>query len=199
MYDARFLYIGAHVGDPAPLRNVIESGPDALPWKGGALQVRVATDPKLGWPLRGESDRAMNKERRLPEDVSNGLTHLTMWYLRPKDQAQLHVQYGLDYHDTLWNPPGFRGAFHADADGRGYNLEYAIPWSLLHSSGPPPANVPLAINWVLHWSNAGGREWRGQLVDILNPAAANWRTYAHGPAWGKAIYHRQPATVKPSG
>jgi len=187
MYDARCLYISAHIGDPAPMRNVIAAAADDLPWKGGALQVRIATDPALGWPLQGTQTRARGKEPR-PEDVSQRISHLLMWYHRPTAQAQLHLADGFDFHNERWNPAGFQGAYRVDADGRGCTLEYALPWALLHAAGPPPADTPLGVNWVVQWSDRSGRAWRGQLVDVLNPAVNSWKTYERGDAWGKATF-----------
>ena len=187
MYDARCLYVSAHIGDPAPMRNMIAAGPSDLPWKGGALQLRLATDPALGWPLQGIQTRAKSKEPR-PEDVSPRISHLIMWHHRPTGQAQLHLAEGFDFHNEQWNPAGFQGAYRIDADGRGYTLEYALPWALLNAAGPPPVDTPLGVNWVVQWSDRGGREWRGQLVDVLNPAVNSWKTYERGDAWGKATF-----------
>jgi hypothetical protein len=56
MYDEKFLYIAAHVGDPMPLRSIIDPQIDAYwGWRGGAVQVRVSTDRHMGWPARGNS------------------------------------------------------------------------------------------------------------------------------------------------
>src|ERR1043165_6073445 len=56
MYDAENLYIAAHVGDSTPLMNLYNPDSEAkVAWRGDCLQVRVSTDPKLGWPLKGHS------------------------------------------------------------------------------------------------------------------------------------------------
>ena len=191
MYDDEFLYIAAHVGDPAPMRNILDPRTDAdRAWCGGAVQVRVSTDRARGWPLRAEAPWQIRGRRAVrPEDISDRLAHLTLWYYAPEKRACLHVNYGLDLHGDAVNPPGFRGAFRADPDGRGYTAEYAIPWSLF---GAPAGEQPrsgdvLATSWNVHWSNGSGRLWQGHLIEIFNPKESGW-TFLRAATWGKAIY-----------
>ena len=105
------------------------------------MQVRISTSRELGWPLQGRSPldaEAMQKGfGRRPQDVSENLVHLTMWYHRPTSAACLMLQYGLDLHRDVVNPSGAQGAFRKDSDGQGYTLEYAIPWSLLRGAAAP--------------------------------------------------------------
>jgi hypothetical protein len=57
MYDAACLYVGAHVADPAPMRNIIDPATDGdAGWKGGGVQVRLSTDRTLGWPVDANAD-----------------------------------------------------------------------------------------------------------------------------------------------
>ena len=56
MYDDRYVYIGAHVGDPHPMRSIQDPYTDPeYPWRGGSVIVRLAASRSLGWPLRGLS------------------------------------------------------------------------------------------------------------------------------------------------
>jgi len=190
MSDSHFLYIGAHVRDPSPMRSVIDPGTDPnVGWKGGSVQVRLSTDRSAGWPAGG--DLFMKKgQTRTPKDVSNKLAHITMWYYRPTGQPCLHVEYGMDFHGMQMNPQGYQGAYTKDADGRGYTMEYAIPWSLLNAeSDPPQAGDTLAACWNVHWSDEGGRLWKGYLVDVLNPKEEGY-THARAATWGKAIFRK---------
>jgi ferric-dicitrate binding protein FerR (iron transport regulator) len=189
-YDRDFLYIAAHVGDPEPMRSVVDPDTDAIiGWKGGSVQVRLSTDRKQGWPVRGEWLR--KDMRYTPEiDFNDKLVHVTMWYHQPTDRPCLYLEYGMDLHGTRANPPGWRGAFRQDADGRGYTLEYAIPWSLLHADDDPPqAGDVLGSCWLVHWSDKGGRLWRGHLTECRNPAVGGV-THLVAPTWGRAAYGR---------
>jgi hypothetical protein len=207
MYDANFLYIAAHVGDPAPMLS--QMTPDADPqhysWRGGSVIVRLATDPALGWPLKGlgnaEKTSAHPEYGSRPEDVSKNIVHLTMWYNHPTGKARLQVSYGMDFHGELLNPEGWQGVFRKDANGLGYTLEYAIPWTLLNAAArPPQAGDELAANWVVHWSDEKGALSQGHLVEITNPAVQPFR-FLRGQSWGKAIFHKEghllPAVVAP--
>ena len=199
MYDRDFLYIGAHVGDPSPMRNIIDPSADAaVRWRGGAVQVRLSTDRSLRWPLDAEAPHLL-AGRRLPRpsDVNDRLVHLTMWYYAPAGQACLQIDYGMDLHGRLVNPAGYRGAFRRDRDGRGYVAEYAIPWALLHAAdNPPRAGDVLAASWNVHWSDDSGRIWQGHLMDILNPQESDW-TFRRAATWGRAIYDRPAAAIAP--
>jgi hypothetical protein len=202
MYDAKHLYIGAHVGDPSPMCSVIDPKTDpTFGWKGGAVQVRLCTDRTLGWPVDGEAPIVRNRQPARPQDRNNKLLHLTMWYYEPGRQPCLHIAHGMDFHSDMVNPPQAHGAFRKDADGRGYTLEYAIPWELLAcGSDPPRGGDELAACWNVLWSDDDGRLWKGLLVDGLNPHEKGF-TYQRAQTWGRAIYHKTgnlaPGTVVP--
>jgi hypothetical protein len=201
MYDAKNLYIGAHVGDPAPMCSVIDPNSDpTVGWKGGAVQVRLCTDRVLTWPIDAAAAMARRQPPR-PQDRSDNLVHLTMWYYEPGRQPCLHIAHGMDFHGDVVNPRQARGAFRKDPSGRGYTLEYAIPWELLGcGDNPPRGGDELAGCWNIIWSDDYGRLWKGLLVDGLNPNEKGF-TYQRAQTWGRAIYHKTgnlaPGTVVP--
>lgn len=203
MYDKDFVYIAAHVGDPEPMCSVIDPATDpTLGWKGGGVQVRLSTDKGLGWPIDAANGLGLNKRRGpLPQDNSPRLAHLTMWYCKPKDLPCLHIAYGMDFRKDVTNPAGARGVFRKDKDGRGYTLEYAVPWRLLNAEADPPRGGDvLGCTWNVHWSDEEGRLWRGYLVDVLNPNEKGF-TYWSAGTWGRAVYHDKgklpPGAVSP--
>ena len=193
MYDADYLYVGAHVADPAPMRNLIDPATDGdAGWRGGGVQVRISTDRTLGWPVDANADIYYQGQpiKQRPQDLNEKLVHLTLWHHAPSQKDCLHVNYGMDFHGGQTNPNGYRAAFRKDADGRGYTLEYAIPWALLKAQDDPPrAGDTLAATWTVHWSDESGRRWRGQLIEIRNPSEPlrnnNWDRAA---SWGKATF-----------
>jgi len=195
-YDRQFLYLAAHLGDPAPMRNVIDPATDGeLGWRGGGLQVRLATDPALGWPVDANAPNYYQFRRlqpdaaRLANATSDQLAHLTMWYHAPRAQPCLHAAFGMDFHGGLVNPPGYLAAFRKEADGRGYTLEYAIPWTLLNAPRFPQPGDTLAMSWTVHWSDEGGRLWRGQLVELRNASEpVRIHTWERAATWGRAVF-----------
>jgi ferric-dicitrate binding protein FerR (iron transport regulator) len=55
-YDKDFLYVAAHIGDPYPMRNIVDPATDPeFAWRGGGLQIRLAADTDLGWPVEAHS------------------------------------------------------------------------------------------------------------------------------------------------
>jgi hypothetical protein len=206
MYDAGRFYIGAHVGDPAPMCNAIDPETDPTnSWRGGSIVVRLSTDKGLGWPLdvlRPDLRKSGPYAWVSLNDRSEQLAHLTLFYHRPTRRARLELRYGMDFHGRILDPPGWQGAFRADADGQGYTLEYAVPWTLLHADHrPPAAGDVLAGMWSVHWSDREGRLCLGHLTDIVNSSFRPYLSYQHqyGASWGRAIYHGQgnlpPGTI----
>jgi hypothetical protein len=195
-YDAEFLYIAAHIGDPAPMRSVIDPATDGeFGWRGGGLQVRLSTDPALGWPVDANAPNYYQMRRiqpdpdRLANATSEQLAHLTMWHHAPGARNCLHIAHGMDFHGGMVNPAGYRAAFRKDADGRGYTLEYAIPWAVLKAPRPPRPGETLAMSWTVHWSDEGGRLWRGQLVELRNASEpVRIHTWERAATWGRAVF-----------
>ena len=219
MYDARNLYISAHVGDPQPMCNAAR---DEVDFAGGSVIVRLSTDRKLGWPLKGTAWRALSTlpatrtlsdmlndnitrtdaelsalaaEMPMPDALSDRVASIILSYDAQTRRPRLRLLFGFDSHGYELNPAGWQGAFRRDANGRGYTLEYAIPWRLLHCSQDPPrpGDVMSAL-WMVHWSDADGCICRGQLVDVTNHQPHSMSTvppylfFQNGQCWGKAIY-----------
>ena len=197
MYDTGHLSIAAHVKDPYPMRSVIDPAVDPdLGWRGGSVQVRLSTDRVMGWPAQANSDSYFAKRGVEPtaeqKAAANNprLAHLTMWYHAPSKTPCLTIGYGMLAGPLVVNPEGFRGSFVSDADGKGYTLEYAIPWSLLHCGDDPPRSGDvLAAIWQVHWGDEGGHLRRDHCVEIRNPAEPlRINSWNRANTWGKAEY-----------
>ena len=195
-YDAEFLYVAAHLGDPAPMRNVVNPASDGESgWRGGGLQIRIAADPALGWPVNANA-ADYYELRHLPVDAAQvaqarnpAIAHLTLWHYAPAAQACLHIAYGMDFHGHVVNPPGYQAAFRKDADGLGYTLEYAIPWKLMGVPRAPQSGATLGMTWTAHWSDESGRLWRGQWADLRNLSEpVRIHTWERAATWGRAVF-----------
>jgi hypothetical protein len=160
------------------------------------LQVRLSTDRAMGWPVQANAPNYYAMRRLEPSAEERAaahnprLSHLTMWYHAPSETACLTIAFGVLVGDLIVNPVGFRGAFTRDADGKGYILEYAIPWRLLNAADDPPRSGDvLAAAWQVHWSDASGRLWRDQVVEIRNrrepPRILVWERAA---TWGRVEF-----------
>ncbi len=148
MYDDRHLYVAAVVGDPSPLRSILDPQWESCQgWQGGGVQLRLITDRKSGWP----SDARRGSPLR-EQDVSDQLVHVMMWYFEPRSQPCLHIVRGMDFHGHQVNPPGYRGAFRKTPEGTGYVLEYALTWELL-APRPRPRRDSAAA-WCCRWTTS---------------------------------------------
>ncbi len=189
MYDEQYLYVGAEVGDPHPMRSQVLPDRDAdRHGSGGCVALRISTDRHSGWPLRAENARLRSDRQTRPDDVTHKLSFVVLWYSEPERRACLAMRHGMDLEGLQVNPEGYRGAFRKHPDGQGYTLEYAIPWAALHAAeDPPQAGDELAAMWLVHWSDAEGRNWQGQLIDVMTPDEPGWN-FERAATWGKAIY-----------
>ena len=192
MYDKQCLYVAARVGDPMPMRNVI--GPNTDPWSawmGGSVQLRLSTDRTFGWPVKARKP-SPRRGGASTQDISGRIVHLTLWYFQPREQPCLEVRYGMNLDRGVVNPPGWQGAFRKAPDGKSYTVECAIPWTLLGAGNDPPrAGDELGLCWTVNWSDASGKRWKGQLVEIKNPpyaARGKALTFMYAETWGKAMY-----------
>ena len=197
MYDDRNLYIGARVGDPAPMRNCVN--PELDPrrvWHGGALQIFLSVDRGMGWPADG-SFPGYFRDRRLVAGIADvqraenpKLMTVIMWHQATTGKSRLLVEKQMAGGKTVFDPEGAEGIFVQAADGKGYTLEYAIPWKVLGADDDPPCSGDtLAAAWELHLSDETGRIWRNQIIEIRNPSEP--RTiflYERANTWGRAEY-----------
>ncbi len=197
MYDDDCLYIAAHVGDPAPMQNTVDPSLDpVMAWQGGGLQVRISTDRAVGWPVDANGPSYYRMRKLEPNDeerlkaTNPRLSHLTMWHHAPSGKAAIAINHGMSFESYLVNPEGVRGAFARDPDGRGYVLEYAIPWRFLNAAEDPPrAGDVLGVVWQVHWSDAAGQIWRDQMVEIRNPhELRRILPYERAATWGRAEF-----------
>lgn len=197
MYDDKNLYVAAVVADPSPMRSVVDPALDAEHcFSGGGVQIRLLANHDSVWPsdLRTKFSVPGPRGEKLewalrPQDVDERVLHLTMWYFEPRDQVCLYVQHGMDYHACTVNPLGCQGAFRKLDSGRGYVMEYAVPWKALGIAADPPRRGDvLPATWIVHWSDEGGRSWRGKLVEVHNLSETNRDEFWRAVTWGKAQF-----------
>jgi hypothetical protein len=202
-YGDTGLYLAARIRDPFPLHNVTNPDTDPeLGWRGGGVQVRLCLNRRHAWPVNQVNPRLYVVGRPVEpapssQEDDRRTVHLTLWNYAPRSEPCLHVHYGMTFRTSITNPTGFRGAYQPAADGRGYTLEYFMPWSVLNAADDPPqAGDVLAANWTVHWSGPDGRLWRGQLIEICNPEFASqvgrpqieYATYNRTIFWGRAEF-----------
>lgn len=204
MYDEERLFVAAHVRDPAPMRNVFDPAFGAAEaWRGGGLHVRLSTDRAMGWPAEAngpafyEQHRIAPDAEQLERACNPRLAHLLMWYHAASQSPCLAVAYGMDVGNPTVNPSGVEGAFTMDEDGRGYVLEYAVPWRLLHAEADPPrSGDTLPVSWQAYWSDDSGRLWRDQVIEVRNlrePPAIF--VFERAATWGRGVRVRHVDSI----
>jgi hypothetical protein len=113
-----------------------------------------------------------------------------MWFHAPTKTPCLQIANSMLLVNATTNPAGFEAAFIPDADGKGYTMEYAIPWSLLGcADDPPQSGDVLAAVWQVLWADAAGRMRREQMVEIRNPdEPLSINVWERAATWGRAEY-----------
>lgn len=196
LYDAEAVYVAARVGDPHPLRNCVDLAQRLhTMWHGGALQLFLSLDRSLGWPAEGNAPAyyiCRHIQSPLAEQIkatNSRLLTLFLWHHAPSDTDRLAVAAGLGT-DAVEVSEQFEGSFVPAEDGRGYTLEYRIPWTTLGvEDDPPQPGDRLAACWELHLSDETGRLWRDQIIEVRNsdePAAIC--PFERAATWGRADF-----------
>jgi len=94
---------------------------------------------------------------------------------------------------------GWQGTFREDPDGQGYVMEYAVPWRLLSAADDPPRGGDvLAGLWMVHWSDAAGRIWKGHVIEGRRPGVPG-HPHLQSATWGRMIYHQTGNLPPPAG
>ncbi len=174
MYDAKALYIGAHVVDATPLVNAIDPAVNPTEgWMGDCLQVRLISDPAAPFPYPAG------------KDANARICHLTMWYCTPKGQPALCQEYGMDYHGMQTFTGAESGlAFKKDADGKGYTLEARIPWERLHTAAPKAGDT-ITLTAQPLWGNDTGT---ANTVNFYEITSQRGFAYQSAAGWGRATF-----------
>ena len=185
MYDSGALYLAAHFVDDSPMMNRHDPKVEPnLGWAGDCLQVRLASDPKLGWPLALSEFSAQQSD---PRAKSDRLCHLTMWHFTDRQEPVLQIQYGWDFHGTrIWTGAEAGVAFRKDADGQGYTLEARVPWDRLNAAaGPPGAKDAVAFTVQPLWGDAAGAKNVMSYYDVVRSSGFAFQT---SDVWGRALF-----------
>ena len=203
MHDSEALYIGGEVGNLVPLTN--PNDPAVNPefgWNGDALQVRLAIDRGLPFPLPQSLNRT----------DAPGIMHLALWCYADKMQPVLHLARGMKL-DSNFNPDYPKGVVPADKftakyvkhEGNRYTFEYRIPWATLGATNPPRSGDVASLTMQLHWAD-GNPGSVFQLVVVRDVMMGSGFGFQAVDSWGKAIYSptgnlpaevTQPATALP--
>lgn len=181
MYDREAIYLAAHVVDDTPLVNLHDPRvePDKA-WDGDAIQVRLATDPAMPYPLTASTFGAQQGE---PFSKEPRIVHLTFWHFTDRNQPCLSLQRGMDYHgNTVMFGNDAPLAFRKDADGKGYIMEARLPWTLLGVRGKPPGGgdrLAMTVQWL--WGNPQGTKNVLTFCDIVRGTGFHFQTAEN---WG---------------
>ena len=178
-YDENALYVAAHVIDDSPLVNLNDPTVDpGRGWSGDALQIRLASDPALPWPLQ-----ASTFDRNGALYRSDRIAHLTLWQFTPRQEPVLTIEYGMDFHGRRVLRGKESGvAFARDTDGAGYTIEARIPWSVLNTgTRHPAAGDKLAFVVKPVWGDRTGTKAALAFADVISRTGFD---YQDASTWG---------------
>ncbi len=188
MYDKEYLYVACHVKDPTPMINNYSLGGNVgLSWNADAIQVRFYSDPEK----RSMATTMTGGARNIPKEEQHKISHVTLWYSTIDKKAGFLVCHTLSFQDTRVNPEGVVGAYKKDADGKGYVLEYKIPYGVIHAPRPYKAGDEIQAQFQIHWGKSSGMGLRCGMTDLRNPAGYEDLGF-HGPrGWGSGVFEEK--------
>jgi hypothetical protein len=194
LMSPKYLYVGARVGDPWPLRSSVPGAEDTQTgWEGGSLQLRLATGEQHPADIDGP----------YPPDR---LVHLTLWHRKADGKSLLRVGHGALTEPTkpLVAPQDDFDAHFAPAEG-GYMVKRRLPWGLLGLT-EAPFGRSLGFCWETTWSDRAGERCVGKLTEFFDPnrlrdlagldneleRLPGKQSYQRPVIWGKALCAPKP-------
>jgi hypothetical protein len=184
MYDKDYLYVSAHVKDPTPMINNFTFGGEVnMAWNADAIQVFLLSNPDI------HSTVSTQGGKKMPPEEQKFVNMFWMWYSTQDKAAGYFSFYTLGFQNPTLNPTGVKGAYQKDADGKGYVMEYRVPWSVLRAPRPLTAGDRIQIMWQMHWGNDQGLAVRCGMTDIRNPTGGDLG-YMGPVSWGTAIFEK---------
>ena len=191
MYDDEALYIGAKVKDTSPLMNRHNPAADAdKAWMGDCLQVRLVTDRRMPFPyIKGNlgGAEAMGAESGQP-------LHLMIWYFTDNKEPalQIHKSMAMQPVRAEWGPHGvvphknFQAEYRIDTDGKGFTMEYRIPWDTLNAKDNHHIAGDIATATLQFlWGDGSGMVYKSCAYDLMSQPGFPWQDTA---CWGKLIF-----------
>jgi hypothetical protein len=160
MYDADALYVGIKTALPnRPLDN--PNNPQDAFWSGDILQLRLAADPNLPYPL----DRARDR----PGEAVN---HISFWKNSALGRDFIHINRGTFFDKGQEvNPPGAQLVITQQGTS-GYVTEARLPWAVLKAPGGKfPFKPGQKMTFVAESLWVGGDQARVALNYNRNPGA----------------------------
>ena len=183
MYDADALYIAAQVKDPTPMVNHYTFGGEYdMSWNADAVQLRFLAFPGA------KSEGSLQTGGHIPPEENACINHITLWYSTLDQKAGYFASHTVNFREPELNPAGVSGAYLKDADGKGYALEYRIPWAVLRAPRALTAGDTVKLQWQLHWGNDLGQGLRTGMTDVRSPAGSDDLGYMGPRSWGKGIF-----------
>ncbi len=177
MYDAQNLYLAARVKDATPLKNSYEPL-DGRYWEGDCLQFRLAADPTLPKPLPDEGKGLS------PEQLAK-VMHIGLWHHHPSGKDCLQVEAGMPGGKSAkLEAPGAEVATQVWADGKGYTVECALPWSVLGMEQAPTAGSELSALLEILWSDSSGGKSSIRVSAIRKVSSGGWG-FTRWSTWGR--------------
>jgi hypothetical protein len=184
MYDTDYLYFGAHVKDPTPMINNYTFGGEVnMAWNADAIQIFLLSNPDIRSTVSSQGGPKM------PQDEQKFVNMLWMWYSTQDKAAGYFSFYTMGFQNPTLNPPDVKGAYVKDADGKGYTMEYRIPWAVLRAPRPLTGGDRIQIMWQMHWGNDQGLGVRCGMTDVRNPTGGDLG-YMGPISWGTAIFEK---------
>ena len=156
-------------------------------WVGDIIELRLCSDPSLGYPL-SNNDPVMH--------TSKQVCHITFWKNTDDGQNFINIQYGGMHGGSqgkAFNPPGSKIVI-TETENQ-YVLQSVLPWSALNVPGgknPFKPGARMTTIFGLHWANAG---WF-YAVNAVYSASPGDFAFMQWQCWGQTEFS-PTGNVKP--
>jgi len=148
-YDENNLYVYAKIHIPGP-KMTDPHGPTDPFWVGDEVELRLCSDPKLGYPL-SNANPVMH--------TSKQVCHIAFWKDTNDGQDYINIQYGGMHGGSqgkATNPPGSKVKF-TETENQ-YVMQAVLPWSCLNvpdGKNPFKPGERMTNIFGIHWHTGG--------------------------------------------
>ena len=181
MYDAENLYCSVHFKSSKPMANVHNPKVDNFGWAGDSMHLRFVTDKLAG---------------------------LTAWYYAANKQPHLSLGYGkgndpfCDGGKECFQVDGWKleggaeMAFLKDADGKGYVMEFKLPWALITNTRRYAPGEELACGIELLWGDGAGGFAQARVADNVPIGQVPGGSFYRDPKQWGPLYLEKTGNLK---
>ncbi len=181
-YDQDALYLAAKVHDTSPMKNIHHMS--GRFWEGDSIQLRLYS--KLN------AQHVPSRQRdKISQDKQ--VVHANLYYQHPTGKTWVRLDYSINFIESKVDPPGAEGAYNPFPDGKGYTVEFRLPWEVLNMERAPQPGEDIRALVEVNFSDYMGQKRVRRASGGYNENPGDFG-FLGGNKWGQVKFTAKPLT-----